>query len=157
MANEETDGLTVGARTSDGKASSSSTEDGGCITPSPTFDFPPFSDDCCLDGSRADDETSLISLETQSDFMMGSETQTQLQADEKSIAESLIDNSPHNQATNLPSPMKPAPRNSSSLTEDYHGFTLQGSTIQTIPCDTGDLSHATDHESDPYSTYYQNI
>ncbi|XP_043271650.1 rab5 GDP/GTP exchange factor [Venturia canescens] len=155
MANEETDSLTVGARTSDGKASSSSTEDCGCITPSPTFDFPPFSDDCCLDRSRADDETSLISLETQSDFMMGNETQAQ--SDDRSIADSLLDNSPQNQATNLPSPLKPAPRKSSNLAEDYHGFTLQGSTIQTIPCDTGDLSHATDHESDPYSTYYQNI
>lgn len=37
---------------------------------------------------------------------------------------------------NLPSPMKPT----NLLCDDYHGFSVQGSTIPTIPCSTGDLS-----------------
>ena len=162
MVNDQTDENITDDRdlrkltTNEGKqfcGNNSSTDDCGYVTPSPTFDFPPFSDDCLdgLDGSRADDNTSLISLETQSNFFMSNE--------EMAHAGSLIDTSPQSQASDLPSPLKPA----ASTTEDYHGFTLQGSTIQTIPCNTGDLfqqssqqqqQHPSEFESsDTYSTY----
>ncbi|CAG5088139.1 Similar to Rabgef1: Rab5 GDP/GTP exchange factor (Mus musculus) [Cotesia congregata] len=117
-----------------------------CITPSPTFDFPPFVD-CCLDTTKPDDDTSLISLDVQCDFSSNDNDQMDKTSDK------FIDNS-HGFASNLPSPLTPV----SLIGEDYHGFTLQGSTIPTISCNTGDLAHnPNDHDTDNYSNYFQNI
>ncbi|XP_015116628.1 rab5 GDP/GTP exchange factor [Diachasma alloeum] len=118
-----------------------------CITPSPTFDFPPFVD-CCLDTSKPDDDTSLISLDAQCEF-----SSVDMDPMEKATPDSLLDNS-HGSTSNLPSPLTPA----GLITEDYHGFTLQGSTIPTIPCNTGDLSLTSNgHDNDNYSNYFKNI
>lgn len=110
-----------------------------CVTPSPTFDFSSFMGDDSFDVSRAEDETSLISLDTQCDFM----SDTQLQ--DKSANESLISN------MNLTCSTEPDKDN-------YHGFTIQGSTIPTIPCSTGDLSiNSTELDSDNYPSYLHNM
>ncbi|XP_011308955.1 rab5 GDP/GTP exchange factor [Fopius arisanus] len=116
-----------------------------CITPSPTFDFPPFVD-CCLDTSKPDDDTSLISLDAQCDF-----SSVDLEPMEKT-PDSLLDNS-HGSTSNLPSPLTPG-----LFTEDYQGFTLQGSNIPTIPCSTGDLSlTSNDRDTDNYANYFKSI
>ncbi|XP_043796792.1 rab5 GDP/GTP exchange factor isoform X1 [Apis laboriosa] len=108
-----------------------------CITPSPTFDFPSFIGDDSFDVSKAEDETSLISLDTQSDF----DTQQ-----EKSTNDLLV--STH---LNLPC-------STESEQEDYHGFTVQGSNIPTIPCSTGDLSlNTTEMDCDNYTNYFRNV
>lgn len=136
MTNDETDSLRNDFK--------NSMDD--CITPSPTFDFPPFVD-CCLDTTKPDDDTSLISLDVQCDYSSNDNDQMDKTSDK------FIDNS-HGFTSNLPSPLTPA----SIIGEDYHGFTLQGSTIPTIPCNTGDLAHnTTDHDTDNYSNYFQNI
>lgn len=117
------------------------------VTPSPTFDFPSLIGDDSLEVSKGEDETSLISLDTQSDLAPG-----EAQLFKKHMTDSLIDESPTPEA-NLPSVgMKPI------SSEDYHGFTIQGSNIPTIPCNTGDSSITTaDLDSDNYSNYYQNM
>ncbi|XP_046734225.1 rab5 GDP/GTP exchange factor isoform X2 [Diprion similis] len=119
-----------------------------CITPSPTFDFPAFDSDGGLHGSKGDDDTSLISLDTQCDL-----TAEESYLQDRDNSDSLLDESQAS-GTNLPSPLKPV----CSLREDYHGFSIQGSNIPTIPCNTGDLSHNTsDLEADNYSGYFHNI
>lgn len=98
------------------------------VTPSPTFDFPPFASNYTLDCGKGDDETSLISLDSQNDMVdcpLAEKSSTDSLLDEIQIADS-----------NLPSPIKPT----TSIHEDYHGFSIQGSNIPTIPCSTGDLS-----------------
>lgn len=98
------------------------------VTPSPTFDFPPFASNYTLDCVKGDDETSLISLDSQIDMVdcpLAEKSSTDSLLDEIQIADS-----------NLPSPIKPT----TSIHEDYHGFSIQGSNIPTIPCSTGDLS-----------------
>lgn len=139
ITNDDTDGLM--RNSGDFK---SSIDD--CITPSPTFDFEPFVD-CCLDTTKPDDNESLISLDAQCDYSSNDNDPV-----DKITPDSLLDNS-HGCTSNLPSPLTPA----GLIGEDYHGFTLQGSTIPTIPCNTGDLAHNTDHETDNYSNYFQNI
>ncbi|XP_058806155.1 rab5 GDP/GTP exchange factor [Phymastichus coffea] len=96
-------------------------------TPSPTFDFPLFG----MDIGKGDDDTSLISLDPHSDS-----TSNDFQVPEKSTPNSLLDDIQYSNE-NLPSPLKPT----TSLQEDYHGFAIQGSTIPTIPCNTGDSSY----------------
>lgn len=104
-----------------------------CITPSPTFDFPSFVGDDSFDVSRAEDETSLISLDTQSDFQ------------EPSRGDKSHDDT-------LGSSISCEPER-----EDYHGFTVQGSNIPTIPCSTGDLSiNSINIEPDSYPVYFRN-
>ncbi|XP_026829022.1 rab5 GDP/GTP exchange factor [Ooceraea biroi] len=116
------------------------------VTPSPTFDFPSFIADDSLEVSKAEDETSLISLDAQSDLASG---ETQLF--KKHMTDSLMDESPTPE-TNLPPALKPI------SSEDYHGFTIQGSNIPTIPCNTGDSSITpADLDSENYSNYYQNM
>jgi len=116
------------------------------VTPSPTFDFPSFIADDSLEVSKAEDETSLISLDTQSDLASG---ETQLF--KKQMADSLMDECLTPEA-NLPPALKPI------SSEDYHGFTIQGSNIPTIPCNTGDSSITpADLDSESYSSYYQNM
>lgn len=74
-----------------------------CITPSPTFDFPSFIGDDSFDVSKAEDETSLVSLNTQSDF----DTQQERSANELLVPTHL----------NLPC--------STELEqEDYHGLKI---------------------------------
>lgn len=108
-----------------------------CITPSPTFDFPSFMGDDSFDVSKAEDETSLISLDTQCDF----DTQQ-----DKSTNELLV--SAH---INLSSTTE-------SEKEDYHGFTVQGSSIPTIPCNTGDMSlNSVEGDSENYASYFHNV
>ncbi|XP_035737523.1 rab5 GDP/GTP exchange factor-like isoform X1 [Vespa mandarinia] len=118
-----------------------------CITPSPTFDFPSFTGDGSLDVSKADDETSLISLDTQCDLLM-----TDSQLHEKDTPDILLGNSSTSSA-NLVSSIE------SIGQEDYHGFTIQGSHIPTIPCSTGDLSiNSAELSSDShYSTYFHKM
>lgn len=124
----------------------SSIED--CITPSPTFDFPPFDSDGGLHGSKGDDDTSLISLDTQCDL-----TTEELFLQDKDTSDSLLDESQAS-SVNLPSPLKPV----CPAREDYHGFSIQGTNIPTIPCNTGDLSlNVSDLETDNYSGYFHNI
>lgn len=112
------------------------------VTPSPTFDFPSFIGDDSLEVSKGEDETSLISLDTQSDLASGD---TQLF--KKHMTDSLLDECPTPEA-NLPPVLKPI------SSEDYHGFTIQGSNIPTIPCSTGDSSLT---PAELNSGYYQNI
>ncbi|CAK9822055.1 Rab5 GDP/GTP exchange factor [Anthophora retusa] len=108
-----------------------------CVTPSPTFDFPSFIGDDSFDVSKAEDETSLISLDTQSDF----DTQQEKSANELLVSTHL----------NLPCTTE-------SEEEDYHGFTVQGSNIPTIPCNTGDLSlNSAEVEHENYATYFHNV
>ncbi|XP_066584311.1 rab5 GDP/GTP exchange factor [Prorops nasuta] len=107
-----------------------------CITPSPTFDFPSFTGDCSLDISKADDEASLISLDTQYDLGLSDS-----QLHDREGSSSFLDVS-QNSNTILASPSKPA------NLEDYQGFTIQGSNIPTIPCSTGDLSLTPGKNSD---------
>lgn len=132
-----------------GDLKTSSIED--CITPSPTFDFPPFDTDGGLDqASKGDDDTSLISLDPQYDL-----TINEMHIQDKDATDSLLDES-HSFDANLSSPMKPI----TSTHEDYHGFTIQGSHIPTIPCHTGDLSLNSsdlDVENRDYSGYFHNI
>ncbi|XP_043500616.1 rab5 GDP/GTP exchange factor isoform X3 [Polistes fuscatus] len=118
-----------------------------CITPSPTFDFPSFTGDGSLDVSKADDETSLISLDTQCDLLM-----TDSQLHEKDTPDTLLGNS-NTSSANLVSSIE------SIGQEDYHGFTIQGSHIPTIPCSTGDLSiNSAELSSDShYSTYFHKM
>lgn len=119
-----------------------------CITPSPTFDFSPFDSDGGLHGNKGDDDTSLISLDTQCD-LTGEESFLQ----DKDTSDSLLDESQAS-GPNLPSPLKPV----CPIREDYHGFSIQGSNIPTIPCNTGDLSHnSAELEADNYSGYFHNI
>lgn len=112
------------------------------VTPSPTFDFPSFIGDDSLEVSKGEDETSLISLDTQSDLASGD---TQLF--KKHMTDSLLDECPTPEA-NLPPVLKPI------SSEDYHGFTIQGSNIPTIPCSTGDSSLT---PAELNSGYYQNM
>lgn len=113
------------------------------VTPSPTFDFPSFNGDGSLDVSKAEDESSLISLDTQCDLIT-----CDGQFREKGSTDSLSFDS-HNAQMSLQSPLKPISQ------EDYHGFTIQGSNIPTIPCNTGELSlNTTDRDSDNYTSYY---
>ncbi|XP_014485610.1 PREDICTED: rab5 GDP/GTP exchange factor isoform X2 [Dinoponera quadriceps] len=117
------------------------------VTPSPTFDFPSFIGDDSLEVSRGEDETSLISLDTQSDLATGETGQLF----KKHTADSLMDESPTPEA-NLPPALKPI------SSDDYHGFTIQGSHIPTIPCNTGDSSKTSaDLDTDSYSNYFQNM
>lgn len=117
----------------------------GSVTPSPTFDFPSFIGDDSLEISKAEDEASLISLDTQSDIASG---ETQLF--KKHTTDSLIDEC-HTPDANLSPALKPI------SSEDYHGFTIQGSNIPTIPCNTGDSSiTSTDLDSENYSSYFHN-
>lgn len=107
-----------------------------CVTPSPTFDFPSFIGDDSFDVSKAEDETSLISLDTQSDFNM---------QQEKSTSELV---STHLNACSTAESQK----------EDYHGFTIQGSNIPTIPCSTGDLSFTSvESDCENYKDYLHNV
>ncbi|XP_024870780.1 rab5 GDP/GTP exchange factor [Temnothorax curvispinosus] len=116
------------------------------VTPSPTFDFPSFIGDDSLEVSKGEDETSLISLDTQSDLASG-----ETQIFKKHMTDSLLDECPTPEA-NLPPVLKPI------SSEDYHGFTIQGSNIPTIPCSTGDSSITpVNLDSDNYSGYYQNM
>lgn len=116
------------------------------VTPSPTFDFPSFIGDDSLEVSRGEDETSLISLDTQSDLASG-----EAQLFKRHTADSLMDESPMPEV-NLPPALKPI------SAEDYHGFTIQGSNIPTIPCNTGDSSKTSaDLDSDNYPNYFQNM
>lgn len=118
-----------------------------CITPSPTFDFPPFESDG-LHGGKGDDDTSLISLDTQCDL-----TAEESFLQDKDATDSLLDESQAS-SVNLPSPLKPV----CPMREDYHGFSIQGSNIPTIPCNTGDSSlNPSDLEADNYSGYFHNI
>ncbi|XP_017757948.1 PREDICTED: rab5 GDP/GTP exchange factor [Eufriesea mexicana] len=108
-----------------------------CITPSPTFDFPSFIGDDSFDVSKAEDETSLISLDTQSDF----DTQQERSTNELLVSTHL----------NLPC-------STESEQEDYHGFTVQGSNIPTIPCSTGDLSlNSSELDCENYTGYFHNV
>ncbi|XP_012262918.1 rab5 GDP/GTP exchange factor [Athalia rosae] len=120
-----------------------------CITPSPTFDFPPFDSDGGLHGSKGDDDTSLISLDTQCDL-----TTEESYIQDKDSSDSLLDQSQGSSA-NLPSLLKPV----CPAREDYHGFSIQGTNIPTIPCNTGDLSlnRSSDLDGDNYSGYFHNI
>jgi len=114
------------------------------VTPSPTFDFPSFIADDSLEVSKGEDETSLISLDTQSDLAPG-----EAQLFKKHMTDSLLDDCPE---ASLPPVLKPI------SSDDYHGFTIQGSNIPTIPCNTGDSSITpADLDSDNYSGYYQNM
>ncbi|XP_012143490.1 rabaptin-5-associated exchange factor for Rab5 isoform X2 [Megachile rotundata] len=107
-----------------------------CVTPSPTFDFPSFIGDDSFDVSKAEDETSLISLDTQSDFNI---------QQEKSTSELV---STHLNACSTAESQK----------EDYHGFTIQGSNIPTIPCSTGDLSFTSvESDCENYKDYLHNV
>lgn len=116
------------------------------VTPSPTFDFASFVCDN-LELSRGEDETSLISLDTQSDLATGETSQLF----KKHTTDSLMDECPTPEA-NLPPALKPI------SSEDYHGFTIQGSHIPTIPCNTGDSSKTSaDLDTDSYSNYFQNM
>lgn len=93
--------------------------------------------DDSFDVSKAEDETSLISLDTQCDF----DTQQ-----DKSTNELLV--SAH---INLSSTTE-------SEKEDYHGFTVQGSSIPTIPCNTGDMSlNSVEGDSENYASYFHNV
>lgn len=108
-----------------------------CVTPSPTFDFPSFMGDDSYDVSKAEDETSLISLDTQCDF----DTQQDKSANELLSAAHL----------NLSSATE-------SEKEDYHGFTIQGSNIPTIPCNTGDSSlNSAEVDCENYTSYFHNV
>lgn len=112
------------------------------VTPSPTFDFTPFASNYALDSSKGDDENSLISLDSQNDMV-------DCPLAEKSSTDSLLDDS-QTADSNLPSPLKPIVSNQ----EDYHGFSIQGSNIPTIPCSTGDLFlNPMDFESENYSGF----
>lgn len=62
----------------------------------------------------------------------------ELQFSEASSSNNLLDDF-QSSDNNLPSPLKPA----TLLCDDYHGFSVQGSHIPTIPCSTGDLSYKT--------------
>lgn len=116
------------------------------VTPSPTFDFPSFIGDDSLEVSKGEDETSLISLDTQSDLASG-----ETQFFKKHTIDNLIDES-STPETNLPPALRPI------SSEDYHGFTIQGSNIPTIPCNTGDFSITPANlDSDNSSNYYQNM
>lgn len=107
-----------------------------CVTPSPTFDFPSFIGDDSFDVSKAEDETSLISLDTQSDF----------DAPQERSANELL------ASTHLNLPYA-----TESEHEDYHGFTVQDSNIPTIPCTTGDLSlHSTELDCENYTSHFHN-
>ncbi|XP_046143379.1 rab5 GDP/GTP exchange factor isoform X1 [Osmia bicornis bicornis] len=107
-----------------------------CVTPSPTFDFPSFIGDDSFDVSKAEDETSLISLDTQSDFNI---------QPEKSTSELV---STHLNVSSTTDSQK----------EDYHGFTVQGSNIPTIPCSTGDLSFTSvEADCENYTDYFHNV
>ncbi|XP_076233874.1 rabaptin-5-associated exchange factor for Rab5 isoform X3 [Calliopsis andreniformis] len=108
-----------------------------CVTPSPTFDFPSFMGDDSFDVSKAEDETSLISLDTQCEF----DTQQ-----EKPTSDLLT--STH---LNLSSARE-------SEKEDYHGFTIQGSSIPTIPCNTGDLSlNSAEGDTESHTNYFHSV
>ncbi|XP_076640083.1 rabaptin-5-associated exchange factor for Rab5 [Colletes latitarsis] len=108
-----------------------------CVTPSPTFDFPSFVVDGSFDASKAEDETSLISLDTQCDF----DSQKEKFKNDLSVSTRL----------NLSSTAE-------SEKEDYHGFTVQGSSIPTIPCSTGDLSlNSTEMDCENYPSYFHNV
>ncbi|XP_033231167.1 rab5 GDP/GTP exchange factor isoform X2 [Belonocnema kinseyi] len=112
------------------------------VTPSATFDFTAFVSNYTLDSGKGDDETSLISLDSQNDMV-------DCPLAEKGSTDSLLDDS-QTADSNLPSPMKPI----SSNQEYYHGFSIQGSNIPTIPCSTGDLSlNPMDFESENYSGF----
>ncbi|XP_034180197.1 rabaptin-5-associated exchange factor for Rab5 isoform X1 [Osmia lignaria lignaria] len=107
-----------------------------CVTPSPTFDFPSFIGDDSFDVSKAEDETSLISLDTQSDFNIQPERST----------------------SELVSTHLNVPSTTDSQKEDYHGFTIQGSNIPTIPCSTGDLSFTSvEADCENYTDYFHNV
>ncbi|XP_012275350.1 rab5 GDP/GTP exchange factor [Orussus abietinus] len=112
------------------------------VTPSPTFEFPYFDRHNELDSSQADDDISLISLDPRYDFTTESYFQ------DKATSDSSLDES-HNYGTS-----RPTVRNSAQA--DYHGFAVQGSSIPTIPCNTGDLSSiSSELESDSYSGYHR--
>lgn len=107
-----------------------------CVTPSPTFDFPSFMGDDSFDVSKAEDETSLISLDAQCDF--------DIQQDKS--ANELLPTYLHLASTTEPEK------------EDYHGFTIQGSNIPTIPCSTGDLSlNSTETDCENFTNYFHNV
>ena len=107
-----------------------------CVTPSPTFDFPSFIGDDSFDVSKAEDETSLISLDTQSDFNIQPERSTSELVSTHLNVSSTTD----------------------SQKEDYHGFTVQGSNIPTIPCSTGDLSFTSvEADCENYPDYFHNV
>ncbi|XP_032686696.1 rab5 GDP/GTP exchange factor [Odontomachus brunneus] len=117
------------------------------VTPSPTFDFTSFICDNLEFSRGGEDDTSLISLDTQSDLATGETSQSF----KKHTTDSLMDECPTPEA-NLPPALKPI------TSEDYHGFTIQGSHIPTIPCNTGDSSKtSTDLDTDSYSNYFQNM
>ncbi|XP_053990404.1 rab5 GDP/GTP exchange factor [Hylaeus anthracinus] len=108
-----------------------------CVTPSPTFDFPSFLGDDSFDVSKTEDETSLISLDTQCDF-----------DNQKEKSKNELLSSTH---LNLSSTTE-------SERENYHGFTVQGSSIPTIPCSTGDLSlNSTEMDCENYASYFHNV
>ncbi|XP_076163237.1 rabaptin-5-associated exchange factor for Rab5 isoform X3 [Ptiloglossa arizonensis] len=108
-----------------------------CVTPSPTFDFPSFMGDDSFDVSKAEDETSLISLDTQCDF----DTQKERSKNDLLVSTEL----------NLSSTAE-------LEKEDYHGFTVQGSNIPTIPCSTGDLSlNSTEGDCENYTGYFHHV
>lgn len=118
-------------------------------TPSPTFDFPLFGGNYGIESGKGEDDTSLISLDPHSDNISND-----FQVTEKSTPNSLLDDVQYGD-DNLPSPLKPT----ASMHEDYHGFSIQGSTIPTIPCSTGDLSLnslSSEAKSNNYSSYHQN-
>ncbi|OXU25499.1 hypothetical protein TSAR_000309 [Trichomalopsis sarcophagae] len=118
-------------------------------TPSPTFDFPLFGGNYGIESGKGEDDTSLISLDPHSDNVSND-----FQVTEKSTPNSLLDDVQYGD-DNLPSPLKPT----ASMQEDYHGFSIQGSTIPTIPCSTGDLSLnslSSETDSNNYLNYHQN-
>ena len=102
-----------------------------------------------MESGKGDDDTSLISLDPHGDNISND-----IQIAEKCSSNNLLDDMQCSDE-NLPSPLKPI----ASLQDDYHGFSLQGSTIPTIPCNTGDLSFnsaSSEMNSDNYSTYHKN-
>lgn len=124
-----------------------------CATPSPTFDFPAFMD--CSEQNKQDDNTSLISLDGQCDYSSGDNDNSINHQHNKIINDNNLMDNGQGRASNLPSPLTPA---GGQIDNEYHGFTLQGSTIPTIPCNTGDLSiNANSHDADNYSSYFHNI
>ncbi|XP_011494921.1 PREDICTED: rab5 GDP/GTP exchange factor, partial [Ceratosolen solmsi marchali] len=114
-------------------------------TPSPTFDFSLFEDNYKLESVKGDDNTSLISLDLHSNSI-----NNEFQIPEETASINLLDDLQNN-SENLPSPLKP----STSMQQDYHGFSIQGSTIPIIPCNTGDLLFNSNSEeiSNNYPNY----
>jgi hypothetical protein len=97
-------------------------------TPS-TFDFTLIGSNYELESEKENDNTSFINLDPYTHSISN-----EFQKIEMRTSNSLLDDL-QSSNENLPSPLKPT----ASMQESYHGFSIQGSTIPTIPCSTGDL------------------